>query len=177
MGSTRIWRNTWFNSDLTVMSPNQIQLPYNRLQKFIYTYIYIYHIYITYIPYRYIYIYMYIHIPYMYIYIYYMYIYIYISFSFWFQNIPSPGNLRPICRWTIAPWTPRCCTRSRRRPRKHRTRRPPQRSRSRWRGGSCRMGCLSHYYPIFIINKINHFWDDNGILYIVLLSSLFVILR
>ena len=34
MGSTGIWRNTWFNSDLTVMSPNQSQLPHNRLQKF-----------------------------------------------------------------------------------------------------------------------------------------------
>ena len=27
---------TWFNSDLTVMFPNQSQLPQNRLQKFTY---------------------------------------------------------------------------------------------------------------------------------------------
>ena len=38
MGSTRIWRNTWFNSDLTVMSPNQSQLPHNRMQKFMRVY-------------------------------------------------------------------------------------------------------------------------------------------
>ena len=34
MGSTGIWRNKWINSDLTAMSPNQSQLPHNRLQKF-----------------------------------------------------------------------------------------------------------------------------------------------
>ena len=34
MGSTGIWRNKWFNSDLTAMSPNQSQLPQDRLQKF-----------------------------------------------------------------------------------------------------------------------------------------------
>ena len=34
LGSTRIWKNKLFNSDLTVMSPNQSQLPHNRLQKF-----------------------------------------------------------------------------------------------------------------------------------------------